>query len=57
MFRVFNMGIGMILIASPVSTNAILRTLRRCGEKAFVIGSVVKGSGEARLLPESGNGP
>jgi phosphoribosylformylglycinamidine cyclo-ligase len=57
MFRVFNMGIGMILIASPVSTNAILRTLRRCGEKAFVIGSVVKGSGEARILPESGNGP
>jgi len=57
MFRVFNMGIGMIFIASPVSTNAILRTLKRCGEKAFLIGTVVKGSGEVRVVPESGNGP
>jgi phosphoribosylformylglycinamidine cyclo-ligase len=57
MYRVFNMGIGMVLIASPVSTNAILRTLRRCGEKAYLIGSVVKGPGEVRLIPESGNSP
>jgi phosphoribosylformylglycinamidine cyclo-ligase len=51
MYRVFNMGIGMVLIASPVSTNAILRTLKRCGEKAAVIGSVVKGSGSVRVIP------
>jgi len=57
MFRVFNMGIGMVLIASPVSTNAILRTLRRTGEKAFLIGAVVKGPGEVRVIPESGNSP
>lgn len=57
MYRVFNMGIGMALIASPVSTNAILRTLRRCGEKATVIGSVVKGSGAVRVLPDSAIGP
>jgi phosphoribosylformylglycinamidine cyclo-ligase len=57
LYRVFNMGIGMVFIVSPVSTNAILRTLRRCGEKAFVIGSVVKGTPEVRILPESGKGP
>ncbi|HEY3227174.1 MAG TPA: phosphoribosylformylglycinamidine cyclo-ligase [Planctomycetota bacterium] len=57
MFRVFNMGVGMILITSPVSTNAILRTLRRCGEKAFVVGAVVKGPGEVRILPDPGKGP
>ncbi|HKS17537.1 MAG TPA: AIR synthase-related protein, partial [Planctomycetota bacterium] len=54
MYRVFNMGVGMILIASPVSTNAILRTLRRCGEKASLIGTVVKGANEVRVVPESG---
>jgi phosphoribosylformylglycinamidine cyclo-ligase len=55
MFRVFNMGVGMVLITSAVSTNAILKTLRRTGEKATVIGAVVKGSsGDVRLIPESG---
>ncbi len=57
MYRVFNMGIGLILIVSPVSTNAILRTLRRCGEKASLIGTVVKGPNEVRVIPESGNSP
>lgn len=56
MFRVFNMGVGMILITSPVSTNAILRTLRRCGEKASIVGAVVKGPGEVRILPDPGKG-
>jgi phosphoribosylaminoimidazole (AIR) synthetase len=51
MNRVFNMGVGMIFITSPVSTTAILRTLRRCGEKASLIGSVVKGPNEVRFLP------
>ena len=53
MYRVFNMGIGMVLVASPVSTNAILKTLRRCGEKASVIGTVVKGAGDVRVIPEN----
>lgn len=57
MYRVFNMGVGMVLVASPVSTNAILRTLRRCGEKASVIGVVVRGANDVRMIPESGNGP
>src|SRR5688572_18484820 len=55
MYRVFNMGVGMVLIASSVSTNAILRTLRRCGEKASVIGVVARGANEVRIVPESGN--
>ena len=57
MFRVFNMGVGMVMITSPVSTNAILRTLKRSGAEASVIGTVVKGTPEVRILPPSGKGP
>jgi len=53
MFRVFNMGVGMTLIVSPHSARAILRTLRRCGEDASLIGKVVKGPQEVRILPPS----
>src|SRR5262245_32003057 len=51
MYRIFNMEIKITLIASPMSTNAILKTLRRNGEKASVIGAVVKGSGDVRVIP------
>ncbi|MBI4565191.1 MAG: phosphoribosylformylglycinamidine cyclo-ligase [Planctomycetes bacterium] len=51
MFRVFNMGVGLVLIVSPASTGAILRTLRRRGEKAWVIGKVIRGAQEVRILP------
>lgn len=50
MVRVFNMGIGMVLIVSPYSTSAILRTLRRCGEAARIVGKVVRGPSEVRIL-------
>jgi phosphoribosylformylglycinamidine cyclo-ligase len=53
MYRVFNMGVGMVLIVSPASSRAILRTLRRCGEEASVIGKIVKGAQEVRILPPS----
>ena len=44
-------------VQNTLFINAILRTLKRCGEKAVLIGTVVKGSGEVRVVPESGNGP
>lgn len=53
MHRVFNMGVGMVLIVSPHFTRAILRTLRRCGEQADVIGKIVKGPQEVRILAPS----
>jgi phosphoribosylformylglycinamidine cyclo-ligase len=50
MYRVFNMGVGMILISAPRHTAAILMTLARAGEKAAIIGRVVRGTGEVTIL-------
>jgi len=49
MYRVFNMGMGMALIVSPISTNVVLRKLKREGIKGQVIGRVVRGKRSVRL--------
>jgi len=46
MFNVFNMGVGYVLIVRPSFADSILKTLRRSGEKAWVLGQMVKGSGQ-----------
>jgi phosphoribosylformylglycinamidine cyclo-ligase len=49
MFRVFNMGVGFVLIVRPTFADSVVRQLRRAGEDAFVLGEVVKGKGKVRL--------
>jgi phosphoribosylformylglycinamidine cyclo-ligase len=49
MFRVFNMGIGYVLIVRPAFADSIMRQLNRLGERALVLGKVVKGKGNVRL--------
>jgi len=49
MERVFNMGIGYVLIVRPTFADAAVRRLNRYGEDARVIGKIVKGSGHVRL--------
>lgn len=44
MFRVFNMGVGMVLIIDPTAADEILRQLREAGEKPFPMGTVQKGA-------------
>jgi len=46
MYRVFNMGIGMVLICSPKDTNKLTKQL----PEAKVIGEVVEQRGRARVL-------
>jgi phosphoribosylformylglycinamidine cyclo-ligase len=43
MFRTFNMGIGMVLVVSPKSADRTISLFARLGQKAWVIGEVVKG--------------
>ncbi|MBI1864949.1 MAG: phosphoribosylformylglycinamidine cyclo-ligase, partial [Nitrospirae bacterium] len=43
MFRVFNMGIGLILAVPPRSASLVLKALERTGERPSVIGEVVRG--------------
>ncbi len=49
MFRVFNMGIGYVLIVRPTFADAVVRRLHKYGEDARIIGEVVKGSGNVQL--------
>ncbi|WP_185869174.1 phosphoribosylformylglycinamidine cyclo-ligase [Blattabacterium cuenoti] len=44
MWNTFNMGVGMIIIASFRQENPILKRLRFLGEKPFVFGNIVKGN-------------
>ena len=52
MYRVFNMGVGMVVVTAPRQTEAVLRTLRKAGETASVVGKVVRGSGAVNILEE-----
>ncbi len=45
MYRVFNMGIGFVLIVRPDFVDSVLRRLARAGESPHVIGKVVRGRG------------
>lgn len=45
MFRVFNMGIGFVLIVSPDFAPGVMRKLADAAEEVFQIGETIKGSG------------
>jgi phosphoribosylformylglycinamidine cyclo-ligase len=45
MLRVFNMGVGMVLIIDPASVDAVVRRLDASDQRYFFIGNVRKGSG------------
>ncbi|MHC4209474.1 MAG: phosphoribosylformylglycinamidine cyclo-ligase [Planctomycetota bacterium] len=49
MRRVFNMGVGLVLIVRPTFAHSVERQLNRLGEHAFVMGRIVRGSGKVRL--------
>ncbi len=48
MLRVFNMGVGMIIIAGVDQVDTITKHFARIGQKFFFVGNVVKGSGTVR---------
>lgn len=47
MFRVFNMGVGMVLVVSPYYADAIRRRIEDHGDRVTVIGEVIRGDGPA----------
>ena len=49
MYRVFNMGIGFVLIVAEDFANSIAKKLKRYGEKVYRIGRVTTGSGKVVL--------
>ena len=46
MARVFNMGVGFVMIVSPHFATSIMNRLRRMGERAWILGKVRKGGPE-----------
>jgi len=50
MYRVFNMGIGMVLIVETQNIASIKKILEENGEKVFEIGKVVKGKQDVKLI-------
>lgn len=49
MFRVFNMGIGFVLIVRPTFADAVLRKLKGYGEEPVVLGEIIPGEGRVHL--------
>jgi len=50
LYQVFNMGIGMVAIVAADRADAALKYIRAQKHKAWLIGEVVKGKGEARVV-------
>ena len=50
MYRVFNMGIGLVLIVDGGMLNVIKQELESSGEKVYEIGKVVKGKKNVKLI-------
>ncbi len=49
LYRVFNMGIGFILIANNEDSNLIIKLLNETGDRAHIIGKVVNGSNNVKI--------
>ena len=50
MYRAFNMGIGMVMIADRMIAPAVVQRLNDAGESAAIIGEVQPGSHEVQIL-------
>lgn len=50
MLSTFNCGVGLVVVADAEAANSIIAAFRNCGERAFVIGSLMEnGGGETRV--------
>jgi len=56
MLRVFNMGIGMVLVVDSAGLRGLLTRLRDAGQKSFLIGTVQAG-GSGVVYELGGAGP
>jgi phosphoribosylformylglycinamidine cyclo-ligase len=49
MWNVFNMGVGYVVIVRPSFAESIVKRLTRLGEKPWIMGEMVAGSGQVRF--------
>ena len=50
MFRTFNMGVGMALVVPPGDADRAVSLFARRGQKAWIIGEIVRGKREVAIL-------
>ena len=50
MYRTFNMGIGYVLVVPPYFAHSVMHKLERLGEKPWLIGRVVEGEPDVRIV-------
>lgn len=50
MYKVFNMGIGYVLVVRPAFARSICDKLKRGGESPVIIGEIKRGGGKVRLV-------
>jgi phosphoribosylformylglycinamidine cyclo-ligase len=50
LYQVFNMGVGMVTIVAAEKAGAVLKFIRARKHDAWLIGEIVKGKGEARVV-------
>jgi phosphoribosylformylglycinamidine cyclo-ligase len=56
MVKVFNMGIGFVMIVRPFFAESVLRILKRAGEQPLKIGHIRRGAGTVRMRTRSSRG-
>lgn len=49
MYRTFNCGIGMVVVVASADAGRALQLLGECGEIAFLIGEIRRGSGQVHI--------
>ncbi|MEX0694124.1 MAG: phosphoribosylformylglycinamidine cyclo-ligase [Rhodospirillales bacterium] len=55
MFRAFNAGIGMVVVAAPKDAEAVAEALRAAGEEVYVIGKITASDATEPVIVENGN--
>jgi phosphoribosylformylglycinamidine cyclo-ligase len=48
-YRVFNMGLGFLLIVDPDAADGLMQELKSAGEPAVLVGEIQAGDGEVLL--------
>jgi phosphoribosylformylglycinamidine cyclo-ligase len=56
MLRVFNCGIGMVLVVDAADVDAVTRHLSERGETVYRLGEVAPGDGPAKVQVDGGDG-
>jgi len=51
MYRAFNMGVGLVIVADPADASSVLASAAAAGVHAWTLGHVAPGSGQVRFIP------